>query len=89
MICARVSLPGGGVAIVCGGSRARKCKCGRPATLLCDWKDPAHRSGTCDKPICAACALSPAPGKDICQAHAGACRAWLNAARDAGRKART
>lgn len=31
---------------------------------------------TCDAPICAACATSPAPGKDICPAHAPALRAW-------------
>lgn len=77
MPCERVSLPGGGLAIVCGTRASRqRCACGKPATLLCDWKVPARRSGTCDAPICSSCATSPAPEKDICPAHAPALRAW-------------
>lgn len=77
MACERVSLPGGIQAIVCGTrSRRQRCACGKPATLLCDWKVPTRRSGTCDAPICASCATSPAPEKDICPAHARALRAW-------------
>jgi len=78
MACERVSLPDGGHAIVCGTRSTRKdrCACGRVATRLCDWKVPERRSGTCDAPICASCATSPAPEKDICPAHAPALRAW-------------
>lgn len=80
MTCEFVSLPGGGVAIVCGTRTRRKCRgCGRPATLECDWKVPGRKSGTCDAPICARCATSPAPGKDLCPDHAEAYKAWLAA----------
>ena len=54
-----------GVAIVC--TRGRRCPCGRPATLECDWKVPTRKSGTCDAPICTGCTTSPAPGKDLCE----------------------
>ena len=74
MTCQHVSLPGGGAAIVCGPTT--RCRCGRPAPLLCDWKVPARNSGTCDRPICATCATTAAPGKDICPAHAPDLRAW-------------
>lgn len=77
MACEWVELPGGGTAIVCGGGRGKKCKCGRRATLECDWKVPKRRSGTCDAPICARCATSPAPGKDLCVEHAEAFKVWL------------
>lgn len=77
MACERVPMPGGGYAIVCGTrSRRQRCACGKPATLLCDWKVPECRSGTCDAPICASCALSPAPEKDLCPTHAAAFREW-------------
>jgi hypothetical protein len=72
MTCERISLPSGGAAIVCGPrQRHRRCsQCGRPAPLLCDWKTPARRSGTCDAPLCEGCTTSPAPDKDLCPAHA-------------------
>ena len=78
MTCTRVALPGGGHAIVCtsGKVKAKRCKCGNPAPLLCDWKVPSRLSGTCDKPICATCATSPAPDKDLCQEHAKAFEEW-------------
>jgi len=72
--CDRVTLPGGGTAIVC--SQTRRCKCGHRATLLCDWKVPTKVSGTCDKPLCERCTASPAPGKDLCPKHAEEFRAW-------------
>tara|TARA_B100000378_G_scaffold56148_1_gene41462 strand:- start:936 stop:1211 length:276 start_codon:yes stop_codon:yes gene_type:complete len=77
MTCDVVTLPGGGRAIICSGrgrSKAR-CACGRPGTLLCDWKMGEARK-TCDAPICALCATSPAPDKDLCPAHAKAFKAW-------------
>lgn len=77
MACEVVPLAGGGVAIVCG-SRGKKCRtCKRRATLECDWKVPERKSGTCDEPICTRCAISPAPGKDLCPTHAAAYRSWL------------
>jgi hypothetical protein len=74
MTCDSVTLPGGQRAIVC--SATRRCKCGARATLECDWKVPARRSGTCDAPICAKCATSPAPGKDLCAKHGVAFAEW-------------
>jgi len=74
MVCERVSLPGGAAAIVCGPARKR-CACGKPHTLLCDWKVPGKRSGTCDRPLCARCTHSPARDKDLCAEHAEVWRA--------------
>ena len=75
MACTFTPSPGGfGPAIVCGPTR--RCKCGRRATLLCDWKVPSRKSGTCDAPICDRCTTSPAPDKDLCPAHAIAFEAW-------------
>jgi hypothetical protein len=76
MACEHVSLPGGGAAIVCGPRRRQRCACGRPASLLCDWKVASRRSGTCDAALCAGCAASPAPGKDLCPAHAAEFETW-------------
>lgn len=78
MTCHHVQMPGGGTAIVCTGrERPRKCcKCGGKATLLCDWKMPRRKSGTCDKPICDRCSTSPAPDKDLCPDHARAFEEW-------------
>lgn len=72
MTCQRVPLSDGTAAIVCSG-RLKRCGCNRPARLLCDWKVPSRRSGTCDRPLCARCTHAPAPGKDLCPEHA---RAW-------------
>lgn len=71
MACHSVQLPDGTRAIVCGPKpRRQRCSsCNRlGATLLCDWKIGDGR--TCDKPICADCTHSPAPGKDLCPEHA-------------------
>ena len=73
MTCHHLSLPDGTNAIVCGPTR--RCACGNRHTLLCDWKVPAKKSGTCDKPLCARCTTSPAPDKDLCSAHAAE---WAN-----------
>lgn len=83
MVCQRVPLPGGGHAIVCGPKRrAKRCNCGRPATLLCDARLKGKK-GTCDRPICDQCTTSPAEGKDLCPAHARAYELW-KAKKDAG-----
>ena len=71
MPCQSVTLPTGERAIVCTGwGAAPRCGCGARAPLLCDWKDPARKSGTCDAPICQRCTTSPAPDKDLCPKHA-------------------
>lgn len=71
MTCTVVDLDNGARAIVCTTGRAARCvSCGNRAGLLCDWKVPSRRSGTCDKPICARCSYSPAPEKDLCPNHA-------------------
>lgn len=75
MTCEIFAMPGGGRAIICSRHRERRCACGRAATLLCDWKKP-RKDGTCDRPICVTCATSPAPGKDLCPAHAEALARW-------------
>lgn len=74
MPCETVALPGGGHAIVCSSGSRRRCACGsgRRPLLLCDWKDPTRKSGTCDAAICSSCATSPAAGKDLCPDHAAA-----------------
>lgn len=79
MTCDLIDLPGGGRAIVCSSRKRQRCECGKSATLLCDWKVPDHRSGTCDRPICRACATSVAPEKDLCPQHARAFDAWQSA----------
>lgn len=75
MTCDRVQLPGGGVAIVCSrGRRPRpKCACGKPSSLLCDWK---VKGGTCDAPICVSCAEHVGNDKDLCPTHREAYAAW-------------
>lgn len=74
MTCESVDLGSGQRAIVC--SPTKRCKCGRRATLLCDWKVPTKKSGTCDAPICDRCTTSPAPDKDLCAKHARAFEEW-------------
>jgi hypothetical protein len=77
MKCQFVNLPGGGVMIACGARRRdKRCKCGRIASLLCDWKVKRKKSGTCDKPICEQCSMSPAPDKDLCLDHAEKFKRW-------------
>lgn len=76
MGCQHVTLPGGQRAIVCGTRPRKRCACGRPGTLLCDWKVPERRSGTCDTPLCPLCSTSPAPDKDLCPTHVEAYKEW-------------
>jgi len=45
------------------------CSCGNQASALCDWKEPAHRSGTCDEPVCYRHAKEVLPGKFLCPRH--------------------
>lgn len=73
MVCKPIELENGARGFVCYRPTKHKCKCGREARLLCDWK---VEGGTCDKPICEGCAISPAPGKDLCHEHAKAWQEW-------------
>ena len=75
MTCETVRLGDGTTAIVCSRSKRPRCVgCGNPASLECDWRVKTRRSGTCDRPLCAACTHSPAPDKDLCPEHAAI---WL------------
>lgn len=73
MICTPTDFGNGMTGFVCSSGTRKRCKCGRVATLLCDWK---VGSGTCDKPICEGCAIQPAPGKDLCHEHTKAFKEW-------------
>lgn len=83
MTCQVVSVPGAGTAIVCGTRARKRCiQCDRVGTLLCDWKMPSRKSGTCDAPICHRCSTSPSMhgrtdfDKDLCPRHAREFEAW-------------
>lgn len=57
------------VGFICAHGRSReKCwKCGRPASLLCDY--PVGEGKTCDKPLCRACAIHVGHDRDYCPDH--------------------
>lgn len=76
-----MKLDDGGSAIVCVNERVRRCRCGKRATRLCDWR--TGRGRTCDVPICDDCATSPKEGKDLCPAHA---EAWKHHPRNPKRE---
>ena len=76
MDCHSVNLGDGASAIVCGGRKAPRCRCGMRAPLLCDWKISRNPDRTCDRPICTGHAFSPAPGKDLCPEHKRAFDEW-------------
>lgn len=64
-----------GVIICRRGSHRRRgqlCEdCGvTPATLQCDGPHPTNRGKTCDRHICAGCAIPGGPNIDYCRAHA-------------------
>lgn len=72
------------------GKRPRACRCGAPATRLCDWKIVGEyevqrvpgqhpKQATCDEPLCDCCTSSPAPGKDLCPTHAAQWKARTEA----------
>ncbi len=73
MPCRATSLPGGGYAIVCTrGKRPIMCSiCGRPGNKLCDFPLTGEKAGkTCDRPLCAKCAVHVEPNTDFCRTHA-------------------
>lgn len=59
--------------IACTGRRGRRrCNnspCIRWATLECDYPDGKRKSGTCDKPLCAECAVHFGEDTDFCPSH--------------------
>ena len=75
MSCDSIDLGDGNFAIICG-RRHQYCACGRVAKLLCDWKVPGRKSGTCDQPICATHALQVATDRHLCPAHQRAFADW-------------
>lgn len=81
MTCTIVRALDGSRAIVCSRRKTTRCGCGQVAPLLCDWKVPGKRSGTCDRPVCRSCTTSPAPDKDLCPEHAAQFAAWAAARR--------
>jgi hypothetical protein len=74
MVCTRVPMPGGGVAIICQrGQRRPRCSACKaaPATRQCDWPLTGAKAGrTCDANLCDSCAVSAGPDVDHCPAHA-------------------
>lgn len=53
------------------------CECGRQSERVCDWKVAAHKTGTCDKPVCAQHSKEVAPGKFLCPEHQHRYDDWL------------
>lgn len=69
MPCTPFSLPNGARGFICTSRLRPRCACGAPPTLQCD--APTRRStGTCDRYICASCAIEITPDVHLCQAHA-------------------
>lgn len=69
-MCERVVLPGGVVAIVCGGHRQRRRRCigwSDPGTACQKWA--AFECDACDVPLCRRCRIHVPPDKDYCRAH--------------------
>lgn len=76
MTCDSVVTDTGHRMIVCSSRKVQRCQCGARANLLCDWKMPSRKSGTCDTPLCQRCSTSPAPEKDLCASHAALFEDW-------------
>ena len=66
-----IKLPDGGVAHVRYSGRRPKLRhcqhCGRRATKQCDFR--VAKGGTCDKWLCAGCAVPQGPNRDYCPDH--------------------
>lgn len=75
MACRTVTLPNGGLVIICG-PRGRIAGCQTPGcnkihTTLCDYPLEGPKAGTtCDRKMCDSCATSVGPDRDYCPAHA-------------------
>lgn len=55
---------------VCKAKQSPRCACGRVATLLCDEPSPPNGLATCDRLLCAACAVRIGDGDHRCRDHA-------------------
>lgn len=71
MTCEWIKTPNGPVMVCSPRKRPSKCsKCGRtPAVIECDFPTPSHKSGTCDKKLCAYCAVHVGDDLDYCRDH--------------------
>ncbi len=72
MPCNTVDIGGGSYAIVCRrGNRPKPCSiCGRPGSKLCDFPLTGPKAGkTCDRSLCAKCAVNVGPELDYCPTH--------------------
>jgi hypothetical protein len=68
--CVAVKMPDGGVALVRIGGKRPSCacsRCGRPATIQCDY--PTGPGKTCDAWLCRTCAIPVGPDRDYCRYH--------------------
>lgn len=54
---------------ICTRTRRPRCACGQPAAFQCD-APTERRSGTCDRHLCAACAVETGPDRHLCPTHA-------------------
>lgn len=75
MTCHHITLANGTRIIACSRGPKKRCKCGKPATLLCDYPLRGKKEGkTCNAPMCRSCAVTfGMRGEDTidyCRAHA-------------------
>jgi len=74
----KVTMPDGSVAkgFICSRGprpKAKRCRCDRSSTLLCDQPLTGPKTGkTCDRPLCERCATEVGPDRHLCPAHARA-----------------
>lgn len=71
MPCTPFTLPGGATGCLCTRTKQPQCACGRLSAYQCDALSSGHRSGTCDRHLCAQCATVVGPDRHLCSAHAG------------------
>lgn len=71
MPCTPFTLPDGSRGIICTRTRQHtmRCACGNIASIQCD-APTRRRSGTCDRHLCAGCAVEVGPDLHRCPAHA-------------------
>ena len=69
MPCTPFTLPGGVRGYVCTRGPRPRCACGQPATLQCD-APTKRKSGTCDRHLCAGCAVEVGVDRHLCPGHA-------------------
>lgn len=75
MGCKTIDLGGGALAIVCSRGHKPRALCeackSEPHAVLCDYPLSGPKAGkTCDRKLCARCAVHAGPNRDLCPAHA-------------------